>query len=449
MSRHYVISDLHLGMGREDDGRLHPLEDFTSDATFRRLLDQIERDGGDELVINGDWIDFLQLEPFSYPEDKLFSADGHRLGWNEDESLTKLESCKAQSAHKGFFNDLAAFLQSDKRLTVLMGNHDPDLFWSKVQAEIQQLLDPNKSGRVQFIQTSTQRGTAYIEHGNQHATPENKFYNPANVFHICAQDGQRRLELVWGSIFVMEFFNDLETRYPFADNVKTHLRALFLGIKNRWIGGRELAKVIKLLWGAGLPWGTIAEVLETQSPDKLIQNLEDQALAQELLAVYDSDAEFRRAFDDEILNHTAPEEWRSMDSLIYAAGKRQLPVTLDELLPQVHEVSPTAGIFREDPEVRAARNFMLRPGIKQVIFGHTHMEVDGAATDAAVPGYFNTGCWVGSLDLSKEENRLRLEQLAKEDLRDNSLFELRPRYALIDVKADGATSVSLESLPSA
>jgi hypothetical protein len=89
---------------------------------------------------------------------------------------------------------------------------------------------------------------------------------------------------------------------------------------------------------------------------------------------------------------------------------------------------------------------MERPGVNQVIFGHTHMEIDGASPDAPVPNYFNTGCWVSSLDLSKKEHRRRLERLAKEDLQDSSLFDLRVRYALIDVGTNGETTVSLESL---
>ncbi len=448
MSRHYVISDLHLGMGHRGDGTLHPLEDFTSDATFRQLLDLIERESGDELVINGDWLDFLQLEPLeAYPQDKLFSADGHRLGWTEKDSLKKFESCKSANAHRGFFDDLSSFLKSGRKLTVLMGNHDPDLFWDAVQSEVFQLLKPPERQQLEFVQTFIRRGTAHIEHGNQYSTPENKFYNPANVFHQCTQDQETRLEMVWGSIFMMEFFNKLEEEYPFADNVKTQLRATFLGIKNHWLGGRELAKMIKLLWRAGIPWGSLAETMEAQTPDRLIQNLDDQELAVELLALYDSDPKIRREFDDEITNHTSREEWRAIDSVDPLTSATQLEVRLSELAPQIDEVSPTANILREDPELRAARDFMLKPDIKQVIFGHTHMEIDGAHPNAPVANYFNTGSWVGSLDLSKKENRRRLESLAKEDLRDGSLYDLRVRYALIEMGENGETSVSLESLP--
>jgi len=92
-------------MGRLNDGSWHKLEDFMYDEQFKRYLDFIARDGGDELIINGDWIDFLQLEPFAY-QAGLFSEDGHQLGWTEDDSLKKLEKCVAANAHKPFFDDL-------------------------------------------------------------------------------------------------------------------------------------------------------------------------------------------------------------------------------------------------------------------------------------------------------------------------------------------------------
>lgn len=441
MTLHYVVSDLHLGMGIG-----HPLEDFTSDEQFHALLDRITAEKGDELIINGDWIDFPQLEPLDcYPSQKLFSTDGHRLGWTEGDSLKKLESCKARGAHGGFFDDLRAFLKSGKKLTVMMGNHDPDLFWGRVKDELHSMLSPPDPNQLQFTQTFIRRGSAYIEHGNQHSTPENKFFNPANVFHDCAQDGHTRLEMVWGTIFVMEFFNDLEERYPFADNVKTQLRALYLGLRNGWLGGREMGKMVKLLWSAGIPWGVLPELLGEAPvvPAALIQNLDDQNLATELLGIYDSDPRFRAEFDKEILGHTAPEEWRSMLSTT-----PQQPVTLEELTPQTELASDTLGIFREDPEVRAARRIMeTYSDVKQVIFGHTHTEIDGAVEGGGgVPGYFNTGSWVRSMDLSDEANRRRLQSISLDDLRDSALFKLRPRCAVIEVGAGGETSVRLSQV---
>src|SRR5580765_7777197 len=112
MSRHYVISDLHLGMGKLPDQSWHPLEDFRSDAAFKSFLDFLEDDDAEELIINGDWLDFMQLEPYAYTPD-FFSVDGHRLGWTEEDSLQKLENCR--KAHAGFFSDLSSFIAANKK----------------------------------------------------------------------------------------------------------------------------------------------------------------------------------------------------------------------------------------------------------------------------------------------------------------------------------------------
>jgi len=179
--KHYVISDLHLGMGRLKDDRWHPPEDFMYDARFKRYLDFIENDGGDELIINGDWIDFMQLEPYAY-HPGLFSEDGHQLGWTQEDSKQKLENCVAANAHKAFFDDLRSFLANAKvRLCILMGNHDPDLFWPEVQQRVRDLLGASDRSKLQFVPQSIARGSAHIEHGNQYCSPENRFYNPANI----------------------------------------------------------------------------------------------------------------------------------------------------------------------------------------------------------------------------------------------------------------------------
>jgi UDP-2,3-diacylglucosamine pyrophosphatase LpxH len=443
MTRHYVISDLHLGMGQFDDGSWHPLEDFRSDAAFKKFLDFLVENRADELIINGDWVDFMQLDPMAYVRN-LFSQDGHRLGWTEGDSLLKLESCRAERAHKRFFDDLRSFLADNKRvkLTVMLGNHDPDLFWPKVQTEMRILLGSPSDEQLEFCQTFTRRGTAHIEHGNQYCSPENKFYNPSNVFHACAEDGQQRLELVWGTIFMMEFFNQVEEAFPFADNVKTQSRALFLGIRNGWVGGDMAARFVKFIWGAGIPWSSVtANVLSSQSkePDRLIQELNDQDLAIELLDIYDNNPAFKKAFDEEIAI-TPDEEWKGINT-----PRPQQPITLDQLIPQVVGESLTLGVFREEPEFRGAIKLLGQSGVSQVIFGHTHAEIDGADPAAAVPNYFNTGSWIGSIDLSKPENRVRLKNLKGDDLKDDSLFELRLRTALIDVE-DRHTSVELHRL---
>ena len=59
-----IISDLHLGAGRESEGNL--LEDFGSDQEFPSFLEELaaesSRDGAEvELIVNGDAFEMLQV----------------------------------------------------------------------------------------------------------------------------------------------------------------------------------------------------------------------------------------------------------------------------------------------------------------------------------------------------------------------------------------------------
>ena len=188
-----------------------------------------------------------------------------------------------------------------------------------------------------------------------------------------------------------------------------------------------------------VPWTSItANVLSGKSaPDQLIQNLDDQDLALELLKIYDNNPAFKLAFNQEIAN-TLDEEWKAIN-----APRAQQSVTLDRLTPAV-DGTPTLGVFRDEPELRGAKELLGIDGVKHVIFGHTHTEIDGDE-QAKVKNYFNTGSWVGSIDLSKRENRKRLSRLSGADLKDDSLFDLRFRTAMIEVDNFG-TRVELQRL---
>jgi len=239
----------------------------------------------------------------------------------------------------------------------------------------------------------------------------------------------------------MEFFNDLEKKYSFADNVKTQSRALWLGIQNGWVRGRIVLDFIKFLLGAGVPWSSIAaNVLSDQRREayQLINQIDDPQLRFELLRLYESDRATQIAIDQEIAL-TPAEEWKAINREIHPK------VNIDMLSPEVEEASPTLGIFRDEPEFRGALEILKRPNLDYVIFGHTHMEIDGAAPEARVPGYFNTGSWVNSIDLSKKANRQRLKKISEIDLTDTTLFDLRLRHVVIEVK-DDRTSVTLAEI---
>lgn len=158
----------------------------------------------------------------------------------------------------------------------------------------------------------------------------------------------------------------------------------------------------------------------------MIQQVDDPQLQHELLKLYERDSETKLAIDHAIAQ-TSEKEWKAINQEIHP------PVNIDLLSPEVEEASPTLGIFRDEPEFRGASEILGWPGVEYVSFGHTHMEIDGAADDAKVANYFNTGSWVNSIDLSVKANRQPLKDISKVDLTDATLFDLRLRQVVIDV----------------
>ncbi len=123
-----VVSDLHISAGELDDCdeelEQHVI-DFIGGLNYR----------GDsvELVINGDFIDFVQAPPWRGSDLRTKSDNGVSLCFTEQQSLAKLQACIQR--HAPIFDALQAFLKkkSDNLVTILPGNHDADFFWPSVQ----------------------------------------------------------------------------------------------------------------------------------------------------------------------------------------------------------------------------------------------------------------------------------------------------------------------------
>ena len=80
-----VLSDLHMGYGRDSDTRrYHRTENFFADDAFRRLLEYYDPDraGPTLMVLNGDIFDFLRIAscPRTPQELSDWSADLEALG---------------------------------------------------------------------------------------------------------------------------------------------------------------------------------------------------------------------------------------------------------------------------------------------------------------------------------------------------------------------------------
>ncbi len=219
----YVISDLHLG-GKPGDE--HGDRGFAMCTQGAKLADFIgclaEKPAGApllELVIAGDFLDFLAEEP---PE-----GSGRWLSWQPDPDQAKIVFHRIVERNADVFRALSKFHQAGHRLTLLLGNHDLELCYPAIQRELENVLSAPGANRIRFIYDgqSYQVGDTIIEHGNRY-----------DAFNIVDHDGLRRMrslqsrhELMpptWryepppGSRLVAEIVNPIKNEFPFIDLLK-------------------------------------------------------------------------------------------------------------------------------------------------------------------------------------------------------------------------------------
>jgi hypothetical protein len=416
--RAFVIGDLHLGAGRGD-----PLEDFFDDEALAHFAERI---AGAEttLYLNGDVIDFAQIPPFEVPRP------AHLL-WGEAASLAKLEA--ALAGHPDFFRALARFLASGARLHVLVGNHDLDLAWPRVQARLRAALGDPPGDRFAVSIGAARWAGVHIEHGYQF-TPENCPRDPERFFH--EERGATYLERVWGTDFMLQFYNRLERDHPFADNVKPTLAIAWYGIRNRWVGGREIVRLLLFLKRRGLPWRALLDaVLAPAGP------VDAATMAGSFADPSWQRAVAERASTDPAFMAEVQAEAAALDDQERALLLAPEQVTLVDPRLDPGETAATLGLFRDDRERRAARDRLSSPGVTAVVFGHTHAIVDGELDRRL----FNPGTWLPHLDLASPRVRELIARsgVTLEMLSDRSLYAVDRRAVRID--AGHPASVELVS----
>ena len=184
-----VISDVHLGsdlvdaVARRNPSSLSTLARLARDLTAflehyasKRLDDRPWR-----LVVAGDLIDFIGMAILPAPGEVLTQSTDeerlHGLGSAEDHAVAKLR--RVVERHRLVFTRLADFVSAGNRLVLVRGNHDADLHWSAVQAELRAGLCAFRSDPTEPAEHFDARievsdwfhwveGVAFVEHGHQY-----------------------------------------------------------------------------------------------------------------------------------------------------------------------------------------------------------------------------------------------------------------------------------------
>lgn len=386
-----VLSDLHFG----DGGKL---ENFNADENFSKLLQYARgqgqlHGGAADIIINGDFIDFLQIPPL------------HHTSWRD--ASKKIEY--VATAHKKAFGAMAEFLRTNRnRLIIIPGNHDIELHFRDVQnAFIQSVAkgDENIAARVIFPNDSPlgthfggwERGPfvyrmpgVYIEHGNQ--------FDPLNCFdHADFFSDSEKKELIrlpWGSRFVLDVLNEKQLDFPFLDKIRPKSAAVLIAIlvdpHQAFAGIGKLFGVAPHLVPLALRRTHYTGHAQGKGARGSDMDAFDPALlwlcqhADELEAIYDERAFLSAALDPSVPGHRGG-RW----SQVLAQSLARVGQAILGALTARHDCLREPDGY-EEHAFRLAHD----EAVEFVVFGHTHgvraFHRDGLH-------YFNTGTWIDLL----------------------------------------------------
>lgn len=411
----FVISDLHIGGRAGSDAErgscinthMPLLTQFVHAVAARSRALPLRV----ELVINGDFFDFLAEEVPSGSPWSAFIADA-------DEALQVFTAIRAR--HRPFFKALRALLRAGADLTLLLGNHDLELSLPAVRAELLAGLRTSGHGRVRFVYDGEAHGVGdvLIEHGNR--------YDGYNVVDF---DGLREhrsalsrrgtlaaalaFEPPVGSRLVESVMNPIKRDYGFIDLLKPENEAvvpLLVALDPGLLADMErLWRLARLKREAGFntsktpgepAWASQIGVPQAGSAgpgsvlrEMLADTLDSAELAQ--LEALAAEAEAAPASQIGALDGLR----RAWSLLRQQVGgfewDRRMNILLAALRRLQHDLS-----FDPGWETESLKQHVMalgRRGFAVVVLGHTHL----ARQMSPAPGlvYLNTGTWADLMRL--------------------------------------------------
>lgn len=195
-----MISDLHLGAGYFYQGHVNNLEDFNNDQELVQFFEYYStgeyKHQDVEVVINGDFIDFLAVPYVSYFDDKF---------WSDTASIEKLNI--VIDAHKEVFLAMKKFIKIDKKkITYIIGNHDAELQMNKVSEHLKKFFNHHESFKLVNFNSPEYKpfDGVVIKHGHSFDVP-NDISVKENFVQL--EDGSEFFIPPWGSYYVARVIN--------------------------------------------------------------------------------------------------------------------------------------------------------------------------------------------------------------------------------------------------
>ena len=387
-----VVSDFHLGAGPPDIG-VNPLEDFVADEAFARFLETVRaesnREGKEvELIINGDFFEFLQVPAVSeFDPQRMYPAELY-YDSSQPASIQRLNLIVA--GHPMVFDALADFIQVEKprrRMTLIKGNHDVNLFWPGVKQRLREILGATgrRASMLLFAERYVSREHIYVEHGHQYAESLNRWSNFDDP-----RDGKNPDQLFYppGSQFVIEFFNAIERDRAWADSLKPLTALAWYSLEWDFLFA---ARMLLTLARHIPPPGFHSEEGSSRALEALCRRLENPAICREWADCYRVALDFRRDF------HT-----RIGQLLVPAASPPGMFVwptpPTDESAIEIAraEIAEIQASMR-----RVAARVADAEGARVIVFGHTHRPGLETLEDGATLINCGSWQWLGGYDATE------------------------------------------------
>lgn len=221
-----VISDIHIGKGRIlENGGLNSFEEFYYSDKLIEFLHYystgIHKDHEVELIINGDFFNFLQVD-----------YRGHFLTVvTEGVALEVLKSMI--QGHSKVFKALSEFAARPfKSITYIVGNHDQAMLWPACR----DFLNETVGTSIKYKNIVYFFDGVHIEHGHMHEAANRmdpkKFFLKKNL-------PEPILNLPFGSHFFIDHVLKVKQRYPHIDKIRPFSKMI------RWALINETGVMVK------------------------------------------------------------------------------------------------------------------------------------------------------------------------------------------------------------
>ncbi|OGK92741.1 MAG: hypothetical protein A2X36_05235 [Elusimicrobia bacterium GWA2_69_24] len=479
----YLISDLHIGGAYPESPHLgdRGFRICTRARELAQFVDVLaEKPIGAariELVINGDFVDFLAERRAPPAEWSPFLA---RPG----AAVETLREIVARD--RPLFDALGKLLARGHRLTLVLGNHDIELALPQVRRALEDLL-ASDGFRFLYDGEAYVIGDALIEHGNRYDEFNVVDHDRLREYRSLLSRRQpigaeHEFEAPAGSRMVAEVINPIKERYKFVDLLKPEvdatiplLLALEPGLRSK------LARVLPIaaqasrhtlredalpsrggdisaagalaaepvggdMGGMHAPASSAADPEERRLDDALEKVL--GAETGPFLSALETDSRLVDKVGGDIASGAEMLSGVAGLLSLLVSGSASLETRLPALLRAVRVLQTDRTFDRdfEAPSVytRAAEQLARDGGFSHVIFGHTHLARDLPLASGA--RYLNSGTWADLLQFPKDilsgsqsdvRDKLRhfCEDAANSRLERYIVFT--PTFVRLDVTGDG------------